>query len=139
MTLKMRLLVVDEVVRLIEEDMDMDMNMNVCVGVGVGMGVVELATLIGNGLLMLLKMVTTTMNSLLFLAFRIKRLEASYVYGWRKVVYRLPEAEAHNLKLTDDMQAFNRDFVLQLPFTTIAALVRNWRFASQTRQFQTQP
>ena len=41
--LKMRLLVVDAVVRLIEEDMDMD----------VGVGVVELATLIDNGLLML--------------------------------------------------------------------------------------
>ena len=76
----MRLLLVDEVVRLIEEDMDMD--------VGVGMGVVELATLIGSGLLVLLKIVTTTTNSLLFWAFRIKRLEASYVSGWRKVVYK---------------------------------------------------
>ena len=55
---------------------------------GVGMGVVELATLIGSSLLMLLKMVTTTTNSLLFWAFRIKRLEASYVSGWRKVVYK---------------------------------------------------
>ena len=67
MALKMRLLVVDAVVRLIEENMDVD--------VDVGMGVVELATLlISNGLLMLLKMVTTTTNSLLFWAFRIKRL-----------------------------------------------------------------
>ena len=64
--------------RLIEEDM----------GVGMGMGVVELATLIGSGLLMLLKMVTTAMNSLLFCEFRIKRLEASYVSGWRKVMYK---------------------------------------------------
>ena len=35
----------------------------------------------GSGLLMLLEMVTTTTNSLLFWAFRIKRLEASYVCG----------------------------------------------------------
>ena len=55
---------------------------------GVGVGVVELATLIGSGLLTLLKMVTTTTNSLLFLAFHIKRLEASCVSGWRKVVYK---------------------------------------------------
>ena len=75
MALKMRLLVVDAVVRLIEEDMDMD--------VSVGTDVVEsAATLIGSGLFMLLKMVTTTTNSLLFWAFRIKRLEASYVSGW---------------------------------------------------------
>ena len=40
MTLKMRLLMVDAVEWLIEEDMDMD------VGVGVGVDVVELATLI---------------------------------------------------------------------------------------------
>ena len=78
MALKMRLLVVDAVVRMIEKDIDMD----------VGVGVVELATLIGSGLLMLLKMVTTTMSSLLFWAFRIKRLETSYVSGWRKVVYK---------------------------------------------------
>ena len=45
MALKMRLLVVDAVVRLIEEDMDI--NMDVGVGVGVGIGMVELATLIG--------------------------------------------------------------------------------------------
>ena len=78
MTLKMRLLVVDAVVRLIEEDMNMD----------VSVGVVESATLIGSGLLMLLKMVTTTTNSLLFWAFHIKRLEASYMSSWRKVVYK---------------------------------------------------
>ena len=41
MVLKMRPLVVDTVVRLIEEDLDID--------VGVGMGAVELATLIGGG------------------------------------------------------------------------------------------
>ena len=50
--------------------------------------VVELATLIGSDLLMLLKMMTTTTNSLPFWAFCIKRLEASYVSGWRKVVYK---------------------------------------------------
>ena len=44
MDLKMRLLVVDTVMRLIKEDMDMDMDMDV--DAGVGMGVVELATLI---------------------------------------------------------------------------------------------
>ena len=82
MALKMRLLVVDAVVRLIDEDMDMD------VVVGVGMGVVKLAMLIGSGLLMLMKMVTTITNSLLFWAFRIKRLDASHVSGWRKVVYK---------------------------------------------------
>ena len=54
----------------------------------IGVGVVELAMLIGSGLLMLLKMVSTTTNSLLFWAFRIKRLEASYVSRWRKVVYK---------------------------------------------------
>ena len=43
MALKMRLLMVDAVVKLIEDDMDM----------GVGMDVVELAMLIGSGLLML--------------------------------------------------------------------------------------
>ena len=48
--------------------MDMDMDVDV--------GVVELATLIGSGFLMLLKMVTTTTNLLLFWAFCIKRLEA---------------------------------------------------------------
>ena len=46
MGLKMRLLVVDTVMRLIKEDMDMDMDMDMDVGAGVGMGVVELATLI---------------------------------------------------------------------------------------------
>ena len=80
MALKMRLLVVDAVVRLIEEDMDMDVGVGV--GVGVGMGVVELETLIDSGLLMLLEMVTTITNFLLlFWAFRIKRLEASSVGG----------------------------------------------------------
>ena len=74
MALKMRLLVVDSVARLNEEDMDV--------------GVVELATLIGSDLLMLLKMMTTTTNSLPFWTFCIKRLEASYVSGWRKVVYK---------------------------------------------------
>ena len=49
----------------------------------------ELATLIGSGFLMLLKMVTTTTNLLLFWAFCIKRLEAWYVSGWRKVVYKV--------------------------------------------------
>ena len=52
------------------------------------MGVVELETLIGSDLLMLLKIVTTTTNSLVFWAFRIKRFEAPYVSGWRKVVYK---------------------------------------------------
>ena len=65
-----------------------DMDVDVSVGMDVGMGVIKLASLIGSGLLMLLKMVTTTTNSLLFWAFRIKRLEASYVSGWRKVVYK---------------------------------------------------
>ena len=37
-------------------------------------------------------------------------------------MYRLPEGEACNIKLTDDMQAFIRDLVLQQPFTTIAAV-----------------
>ena len=59
MALKMRLLVVDAVVRLIEED----------VGVDIGLGVVELATLIGSDLLMLLKIMMTTTNSLLFWEF----------------------------------------------------------------------
>ena len=49
----LKMLVVNAVVRMIEEDMNM----------GVGMGVVELATLIGSGLLMLLKIVTTATNS----------------------------------------------------------------------------
>ena len=49
MALKTRLLVVDTVVRLIEEDMDVDVDIDV----SVGMSVVELATLIGSGLLML--------------------------------------------------------------------------------------
>ena len=87
MALKMRLLVVNTVVRLIEEDMNMDVVVGV--GMGVGMGVVELTMFIGSDLLMLLKMMTTTTNSLLFWVFRIKRLEASYVSGWRKVVYKV--------------------------------------------------
>ena len=37
-------------------------------------------------------------------------------------VQRLPEGGARNIKLTDDMQAFIGDFVLQQPFTTIAAV-----------------
>ena len=37
-------------------------------------------------------------------------------------VQRLPEGGARNIKLTDDMQAFIRDFVLQQSFTTIAAV-----------------
>ena len=37
-------------------------------------------------------------------------------------VQRLPEGGAHNIKLTDGMQAFIRDFVLQQPFTIIAAV-----------------
>ena len=53
MALKMQL--------LIEKEINM--------GVGMGAGAVELATLIGSGLLMLLKMVTTTTNSLLSWAF----------------------------------------------------------------------
>ena len=80
--LKMRLLVVDAVVRPIEEDMDMDMYMDV----GVGMGVVELETLIGSGLLMLFEDGDDYTNSLLFWAFRIKWLEGSYMSGWRKFV-----------------------------------------------------
>ena len=35
-------------------------------------------------------------------------------------VQRLPEGVARNITLTDDMQAFIGDFVLQQPFTTIA-------------------
>ena len=118
-------------VRLIEENMDMDV------------GVVKLATLIGSGLLILLKMVTITTNSLLFWAFHIKRLEASYMSGWRKVVYkdyRKDKGGARNIKLTDDMQAFIRDEQEKL-YNSLSPpsprLVRNWRFASQTRQFQT--
>ena len=56
MALKMGLLAVGAVVRLIEEDIYM--------GMGVGVGMVELATLINSGLLMILKMVTTTTKSL---------------------------------------------------------------------------
>ena len=37
-------------------------------------------------------------------------------------VQRLPEGGARNIKLSDDMQAFIRDFVLQQPFTTISAV-----------------
>ena len=37
---------------------------------------------------MLLKMVTTSTNSLLFWAFHIKWLEASYVSGWLEVAYK---------------------------------------------------
>ena len=37
-------------------------------------------------------------------------------------VQRLPEGGACNIKLTDDMQAFIRDFVLQQHFTTIAVV-----------------
>ena len=93
MALKMRLLVVDTVVRLIEENMDMD------VGVTVGMGVVELATLIGSGLLMLLKMVTTNKNSLVFWSFRIKWLKASNVSGWQKVAHKdYQKGGARNIK-----------------------------------------
>ena len=106
MALKMRLLVVDAVVRLIEEDMDMD----------VGVGVVELAMLIGSGLLMLLKIVTTTTNSLQSVSNGSKH--HTCVVGEGRV-QRLPEGGARNIKLTDDMQAFIRDFVLQQPFTTI--------------------
>ena len=108
------------VVRLIEEDMDIDVGAGV--GMGVGMRVVELATLIGSGLLMLLKMVMTAMNSLLFWTFHIKRLEASRVWLAEGHVQRLAEGGARNIKLTDDMQAFIRDFVLQQPFTTITAV-----------------
>ena len=134
MALKMRLLVVDAVVRLIEEDMDMD----------VSLGAVELATLIGRGLLMLLNMVTTTTNSLLFWPFRIKLLEASIIRVWSAEgrVQRLPEGGACNIKLTDDMQAFIRDEQEKLYNSLSPAslrLVRNWRFASQIRRFQTQP
>ena len=76
MALKMRLLVVDAVVWLIEEDMDMNV------------GVVELSALIGSGLLMLLKMVTTTTNSCSSGHSVSNGLEVSYVSGWRKVVYK---------------------------------------------------
>ena len=37
-------------------------------------------------------------------------------------VQGLPEGGARNIKLTDDMQAFIRDFVLQQPFNAIAAV-----------------
>ena len=37
-------------------------------------------------------------------------------------VQSLPEGGVGSIKLTDDMQAFIRDFVLQQPFTTIAAV-----------------
>ena len=55
-------------------------------------------------------------------------------------VQRLPEGGARNIKLTDDMQAFIRDEQEKL-YNSLSPpsprLVRNWRFASQTRQFQT--
>ena len=136
MALKMRLLVVYAVVRLIEEDMDMN------VGVDVGMGVVELVMLIDSSLLMLLRMATTTTNSLLFWPFHIKRLEASCVWLVEGRVQRLPKGGARHIKLTDDMQAFIRDEQEKL-YNSLSPpsprLVRNWQFASQTRQFQTQP
>ena len=62
------------VVRLIVED--------------VGQDVDKLATLTDSDLSMHLKMVMTTTNSLLFWAFRIKRLGASYVSGWRKFMHK---------------------------------------------------
>ena len=55
-------------------------------------------------------------------------------------VQRLPGGGAHNIKLTDDMRAFIRDEQEKLYnsySTSSPRLVRNWRFASHTRQFQT--
>ena len=55
-------------------------------------------------------------------------------------VQRLPEGGNRNIKLTDDMQVFIRDEQEKL-YNSLSSpslqLVRNWRFASQTRQFQT--
>ena len=114
------------VVRLIEEDMNMS----------VGMGVVELTTLIGSGLLMLLKMATTTTNSLLFWAFHIKRLEASYVSGWRKVVYK--DCQKAELATSNWQMACKPSLEISC-YNSLSPLsprlVRNWRFASQRRQF----
>ena len=65
-------------------------------------------------------------------------------------MYRLPEGGARNIKLTDDMQAFIRDFVLQQPFTTIAAVdqelavrfphtaISNQQFCFPARHLQSQ-
>ena len=118
MALKMRLLVVDAVVQLIEEDMDVDM------GVGVGMGddYHELAALLG-------------------IPYQTAR---SIIRVWLAEGHaqKLPEGGACNIKLTDDMKAFIRDEQEKLCNSLSLAsprLVRNWRFASQTRQFQTQP
>ena len=91
MALKMRLLVVDAVVRLIEEGMDMDV------------GVVELATLIGSGLLMLLKMVTTTTNSLLFWTIHIKTAQKHHTFlvGGRSCAdYQKAELATSNWQMT---------------------------------------
>ena len=124
MALKMRLLVVDAVVRLIEEDMDMDVGVDM--DVSVGMGVVELVTLIGSGLLVLLKMVTTTTNSLLFWTFRIKWLEASYVSGFAEgCVQRPPEGEARNISLLPTIAAIGQELAVRFSDTAISNLISN--------------
>ena len=88
----------------------MEENIDIGIDMDVDVGVVELATLIGSGFLMLLKMVTTTTNLLLFWEFCIKRLE-SMIRVWLAEgrVQSLPESGARNIKLTDDMQAFIKE------------------------------
>ena len=54
-------------------------------------------------------------------------------------VQRLPEGGASNIKLTDDIKPSLEISRYNSLSPASPRLVRNWRFASQTRQFQTQP
>ena len=69
-----------------------------------------------------------------------QRLEASYVSGWWKVVYKDYQRAELATFMTDDMQAFRRDEQEKL-YNSLSPpslrLVRNWQFSSQTRKFQT--
>ena len=120
MALKMRLLVVDAVVRLIEEDMDMDTWAWAWAWGGHERGRVSnvdrqrLVDAFEDGydyheLAALLGIPYQTAQSII----RVWLAEGR--------VQRLPEGGA-NIKLTDDMQAFIRDFVLQQSFISIAAV-----------------
>ena len=118
MALKMRLLVVDAVMwRLIEVDVDVDLD----VGLGRRSGRVSnvdrqrLIDAFEDG---------DDYHELAALPGIPYQTARSIIRVWLAEgrVQRLPQGGARNIKLTDDMQAFIRDFVLQQPFTTIAAV-----------------
>ena len=144
--LKMRLLVVDTVMRLIEEDMGvgvgvgagtgtgMGMGMGMGMGVGVGVGVGRVSNVDQQRLVDAFEDGDNyhELAALLDISYQTT-LSIIRVWLAEGRVQRLTEGGARNIKLTDDMQAFIRDEQDKL-YNNLSPpsprLVRNWRFAS---------